>query len=79
MIRRNKRLVADSITDVNDLSDSRIASYGYDAFDRRNKKTLFDENGSPVLITYFVYDIMGNVITEYEQTTGGVEWAKNYI
>ncbi len=71
--------VENRITDVNDLSDSRIASYGYDAFGRRNKKTLFDENGSPVLITYFVYDIMGNVITEYEQTTGNISWAKDYI
>ncbi len=79
MIRRNKRLVADSITDVNDLSDSRIASYGYDAFGRRSKKTLYDENGSVALVTYFVYDIMGNVITEYEQTTGVISWAKDYI
>ncbi len=65
------------ITDVNDLQGSQIADYSYDALGRRNKKVVYDgENSSTI---YYVYDIMGNVITEYEQSTGAVSWAKDYI
>jgi RHS repeat-associated protein len=61
------------VVDVDDSSGD-IADYAYDMLGRRIKKTV----GS--LTTWFVYDKMGNVISEYEQIgTGSINWARDYV
>ncbi|AQQ69958.1 RHS repeat-associated core domain protein [Limihaloglobus sulfuriphilus] len=61
------------VVDVDD-SYGDIAGYSYDMLGRRIKKTV----GS--LTTWFVYDKMGNVISEYEQIgTGSINWARDYV
>jgi RHS repeat-associated protein len=61
------------VVDVDD-SYGDVAGYTYDMLGRRIKKTV----GS--LTTWFVYDKMGNVISEYEQIgTGGINWARDYV
>jgi YD repeat-containing protein len=61
------------IVDVDD-SVGDIAAYSYDMLGRRIKKTV----GS--LTTWFVYDKMGNVISEYEQIgTGSINLARDYV
>ena len=49
------------LTDVNDQSDNRVASYKYDYLGRRIKKIVY---GSPNVVTKYCYD-GGRVVTEY--------------
>ena len=59
------------------MQGAEIAGYNYDALGRRSSKTVF--NGENYSTVYYVYDIMGRVITEYEQTGDAPQWSRDYI
>jgi len=63
----------DRVTKVEDDTVT-LGEYDYDRLGRRSKKTVNSVD------TYYVYDIMGNVIAEYEKTgTGDAEWTRDYV
>jgi hypothetical protein len=66
-----------------DDSEAAFAVYTYDSLGRRIKKAVDVDDGSggtETLTTWFVYDMMGNVTAECEQTdTGSVSWTREYV
>ncbi|AQQ71439.1 YD repeat (two copies) [Limihaloglobus sulfuriphilus] len=66
-----------------DESEAAFALYTYDSLGRRIKKAVDVDDGSggtETLTTWFVYDMIGNVITECKESdTGSVSWSHEYV